>query len=84
MVTMCVQYSIPQHSIVCYSVDNLSGLLELNDWIFDVHWLSYTSLESYELVLITAHNDVTLVKHSFTDTLATVVARCETRCILYP
>ena len=59
--------------------DAYGGLIELNDWIFDIHW--YQNNDQLYLIIVLAHNQCVLFNLK-TKKIENVVY-CEQKCMLY-
>ena len=66
-----------------YSFVHLCGVVELPDWILDASWIHWKGPESYQIVVITAHN--VCIRYNMVDGMAvTDWYQNEVSCILYP
>lgn len=67
---------------VYFNIKHITEVVELSDWILDVHWLRNTDQSvSHELAVITAHNNVLVWNWKKNE--CSEVACSEVNCILY-
>lgn len=66
-----------------YRFVHVCGVVELSDWILDASWIHWKGPDSYQVVVVTAHN--VCISYKLMDGVAvTDWYRNEVSCILYP
>ena len=79
--THTLTHTLTPHHTHTHSVSELSQVYTKQDWILDVEWIMYNSLENFKVAIALAHNCVTIFDSQSNTEL---IYPSEVNCLLYP